>query len=72
MGGLIVVQHQINGVRGRADEDDLKDGIVERFGFVKGPEQVDVPGDVDNQIEQLRFEGDARCALPCVRRFPEL
>jgi hypothetical protein len=56
MSRFIVVKHQIDGIGRRADEYDLEDGVVERFGFVEGPEQVDVPGNVDDEIEELRFE----------------
>jgi hypothetical protein len=37
MSRLEVVEHQVYGVRGRADEDDFEDGVVERIGLVKGP-----------------------------------
>lgn len=60
---LVVVEHEVDGVRGRADEDNLKDGVVEIIGIVKCPEQVNVSCYIDNQIQKLRFKGDARRAL---------
>jgi hypothetical protein len=34
---FVVVEHKVDGVRGGADEDDFKDGVVERAGLVEGP-----------------------------------
>lgn len=63
VGGLVVVEHQVNGVRGSADEDDLENGIVERLGLVEGPEKIDVARNVYDEVEELRLERDAGCAL---------
>lgn len=53
MGGLVVVKHEVDGVRGAADEDDLENGVVERLGLVKGPEKVDVARDIYDEVEEL-------------------
>jgi hypothetical protein len=63
VGGLVVVKHQVNGVRGSADEDDLENGVVERLGLVEGPEKIDVTRNVYDEVEELRLERDAGCAL---------
>ena len=38
MGGLVVVQHEIDNVAGGSNEEELKGGEVERLG--EGPEEV--------------------------------
>jgi hypothetical protein len=53
VGGLVVVEHEVDGVRGGADEDDLEDGVVERAGRVEGPEKVDVSRHVYDEVEEL-------------------
>lgn len=63
VGRLVVVKHQVDGVRGAADKDDLEDGVVERFRQVEGPEKVDVSCHVYNEVEELRLERDAGRAL---------
>jgi hypothetical protein len=60
---LVVVEHEVYGVRGRADEDDLEDGVVERFRCVESPYKINVSCKVDNQVEELRLERDAGRAL---------
>jgi len=60
--GLVVVEHEVDDVGLRRDEDDLKDGVPDVFGRVR-PEQIEVSGHVDGQVEELRFEGDAGRAL---------
>lgn len=37
MGGFVVVKHQVDGVCGCTDENDLEDGVIKWFGLVKGP-----------------------------------
>jgi hypothetical protein len=37
VGRFEIVEHEVYGVRGRADEDNLEDGVVERLGLVEGP-----------------------------------
>jgi hypothetical protein len=37
VGWFVVVQHEVHGVCGRADEDNLEAGIVEGLGLVEGP-----------------------------------
>ena len=56
VGRLVVVEHEVDGVRGTADEDDLEDGVVERFGQVEGPEKIDVSCHVYDEVEELRLE----------------
>lgn len=56
MGGLEVVEHEVYGIRGSADEDDLEDGVVQRVRVVEGPEEVDVSAKVNNQVQELRLE----------------
>lgn len=60
---LVVVQHQPHDVPLAAEEDDLEHGIVERLGFVEGPEEIEVSRYVDNQVQELRFKAYAGCAL---------
>lgn len=50
---LVVVEHEVDGVCRCGDEDDLEHCVVKRRGQVKGPEQVDVPGNVDEEVEEL-------------------
>lgn len=40
MRGLVVIQHQIDGVCRGANEDDLEGGVVEGAGVESGPEEV--------------------------------
>lgn len=63
MGRLEVVEHEVYGIRGCADEDDLEDGVVQRMRVVEGPEKVDVSTKVNNQVQELRLEGDTGRAL---------
>jgi hypothetical protein len=63
MCGLVVVEHEVDGVRGGADENDLEDSVVEGAGLVEGPQQVDVSREVDNEVEELRLERDTGRAL---------
>jgi hypothetical protein len=63
VGGFEIVEHEVYGVRGRADEDNLEDGVVERLGLVEGPQQIDVSCEVDDEVQELRLERNARCAL---------
>lgn len=73
MRGLVVVEHQVDRVSGGADEDYLEDGVVEVLRFVKRPEKVDVAGDVDDEVQELRLEGYAGRALsPKVITLPVL
>lgn len=53
MRGLVVVEHEVDRVRGRANEYDLEDGVVERLGFVEGPEKVDISRNVYDQVKEL-------------------
>ena len=52
---LIIVEHEVYNVGLRADEDDFEDGIPHVFGRV-GPEEVEVAGYVDGEVEELGFE----------------
>lgn len=61
---FVVIEHQVHSVRRRADEDDFENRVVESRRLVKGPQEVDVTREIDNQVEKLRFERDARSALP--------
>lgn len=58
MGRFEVVEHEVHGVCGCADEDDLEDGVVQRIGVVEGPQKVDVSTKVYNQVQELRLERD--------------
>lgn len=40
MRGLVVIQHQIDGVCRGANEDDLEGGVVEGAGVESSPEEV--------------------------------
>ena len=61
--GLVVVEHEIDDVDGGADEEDLEGGVVERAREVECPEQIEVACYIDGEVEELRFEGYACCAL---------
>jgi hypothetical protein len=63
VGGLVVVEHEVDDVGRGSDEDDLEDGVVEVVELVEGPEKIEVARDVDEEVEELGFEGDARRAL---------
>ena len=67
--GLVVVEHEVDDVDGRADEEDLEGCVVEGGGQVEGPEEVEVARDVDGEVEELRFEGYACCALLVVEEY---
>jgi hypothetical protein len=54
--GFEVVEHQVHGVARGRDKDDLEDGVVEGAGQVEGPQEVEVARDVDEEVEELRFE----------------
>lgn len=60
---LEVVEHEVHGVRGCADKDDLKDSVIQRVRVVEGPEKVNVSSKVDNQVQKLRLERDTGRAL---------
>lgn len=72
MGGLEVVEHEVYGVGGCADEDDLEDSVVQRIGVVEGPEKVDVSTEVYDQVQELRLERDAGRALFNVSDFAQI
>lgn len=55
-GGLEVLEHQVDGVSLGADEKDLEGGVVEHVRSVEGPKEVEVSGDVDDEVEELRLE----------------
>jgi hypothetical protein len=55
MGWLPGRGHFVDGVAGRDKEEDLESGIVETVG--EGPEDIEVAGCVDEEVEGLRFEG---------------
>lgn len=63
MGRLEVVEHEVNGICGRADEDDLEYGVVQRVGVVEGPQEVNVSTQVHNQVQELRLERDTSRTL---------
>ena len=46
-----------------ANKDNLEGGVVEHVRSVEGPKEVKVSGDVNDEIEELRLEGDTACAL---------
>lgn len=56
MGRLEVVEHEVYGVCGGADENDLKDSVVQRIGVVEGPKEVDVSTEIHDQVQELRLE----------------
>ncbi|RDW88112.1 hypothetical protein BP6252_00144 [Coleophoma cylindrospora] len=58
---LVRCGHQVDGVAGAGEEEELEDGVVGAVG--EGPEEIEVPRHVDEQIEGLRLEGDSRTAL---------
>jgi hypothetical protein len=62
MGWLVVVEHEVDNVELRAYEDDLEDGVPDIFRRVR-PEEVEVSRYVDGEVEELRLEGYAGCAL---------
>lgn len=42
----VVIQHQVDDIELRRDEDDLEGSVPERFCRIR-PEEVEVAGDVD-------------------------
>ena len=54
----VVVEHQVDCVALRGDKDDLERCVPEGLGRIS-PEQIDVAGDIDSQVEELRFEAYA-------------
>jgi hypothetical protein len=63
VGWFVVVEHEVYGVCGRADEDNFEDGVVKRSGLVEGPQEINVSCEVDNQVKELRLERDTGRAL---------
>jgi hypothetical protein len=61
MGGLPGRGHFVDGVAGRHEEEDLESGVV--VTFLEGPEDIEVAGCVDEEVEGLRFEGYTRTGL---------
>jgi hypothetical protein len=61
MGGLELSGHQIDGVGRDGDEEDLHKRVIVAVG--KGSEQIEVAGDVDDEVETLGLEGDSCAAL---------
>jgi hypothetical protein len=49
---FIVVHHQIYDVELSGDEDDLEDGVPPILRRV-GPKQIEVPRDVNGEVEEL-------------------
>ena len=37
VGRFVVIQHEVHGIGGGADEDNLEDGVVQHLGLVEGP-----------------------------------
>lgn len=58
MSGLVGGGHEVDGVAGGGEEEELEDGVV--GAICEGPEEVNVASYVDHEIEGLRFEGDTR------------
>jgi len=58
------VQHQVQDIARGAEEEDFEDSEVEVRGEIESRQQVNVAGAVDEEVEELRFEGYAGCALP--------
>jgi hypothetical protein len=63
VGGLVIIEHKVDGIGRSADEDDLEDGVVECLALIEGPEEIDVSRHVYDEVEKLRLERDARRAL---------
>lgn len=59
VGGLVGVGHEIDDIALGADEEDLEDEVVDAV----GRKEIEVSSEVDEQIQALRLEGDARTAL---------
>jgi hypothetical protein len=70
VGRFEIVKHEVDRVCRGADEDNLENGVVERLGVVEGPEQVDISGEVNNQVQELRLERNAGCALEACQNAP--
>jgi hypothetical protein len=66
--GLVLGHHEVDDVGARGDEEDLEDGQVQLAGHPEGPEQVEVARRVHEEVEELRLERDARCALLVCQR----
>ena len=61
MGWFVNCGHQIDGIAGGCEEEELEDGVVGATG--EGPEQINIASYVDYQIQRLRFEGYSRAGL---------
>jgi hypothetical protein len=59
MGGLVLGGHEVDDVALGADEEDLEDDVVDGL----GGEQVQVTGDIDQQVQGLGLERDAGATL---------
>jgi hypothetical protein len=55
VGRLVGCCHEVDCVAGGGEEEDLVDGVVGAVG--EGPEDVEVAGYVDDEVEGLGFEG---------------
>jgi len=56
MRGLVIVEHQVDCVRRGTDEDDFEARVIQCVGIIKGPYEVDVAGEVHDEVEKLRLE----------------
>jgi hypothetical protein len=62
--GFVGGRHEVDGIARGADEEDLKDRVVGGVG--EGGKDIEVAGDVNYEVEGLRFEGYAGTGLEVV------
>lgn len=57
VGGFVGCCHEVDCVAGCTEEEQLESGVVGAVG--EGPEDIEVAGYVYDEVESLRFEGNA-------------
>ena len=59
---LVIVEHEVDDIELRSDEDDLECCVPQALRRVR-PEEVKVSCYIYTEVEELGLEGDACCAL---------
>ena len=54
MGWFVGGGHKVQSVAGRDNEENLENGIISAIG--ESPEEIEISGNVDNEVKGLRFE----------------
>ena len=63
-GAPVLELHEVEGVRGGRDEEELHGGVVD--GDERVGDEVDIAGEEDDEVEELRLEGDAAAGPGCL------